>query len=135
MKYLLFILLSFSLHAQERDLGRECLALVGYSEARGESFAGEVEVERVVLNRLIDPRHLWGDSICEVVQHYGQFEGVDLMPMPRDHLEPQAWAIALDAADKAISTVDTSECAGAEYFSQFKPPHSLCHLGKHWFSK
>ncbi|KAA5805478.1 cell wall hydrolase [Alkalicaulis satelles] len=49
---------------------RQCLAEAVFYEARGESFAGQLAVAEVVLNRV---RHrAWPDTICGVV-----FEGAD----------------------------------------------------------
>ncbi|TVX96438.1 cell wall hydrolase [Paenibacillus cremeus] len=53
----------------------EQLARIIYSEARGESFEGQVAVGAVVLNRVQSP--LFPDSITEVIFQKGQFSAVD----------------------------------------------------------
>ena len=43
-----------------------CMALNGYHEARGETTAGELAVNNVVMNRVNDPRYK--DDVCGVVK-------------------------------------------------------------------
>jgi len=43
-----------------------CLALNGYHEARGEPTAGELAVNHVVMNRVVDARY--EDTVCGVVK-------------------------------------------------------------------
>ena len=48
-----------------------CLALNIYFEARDQSFAGQLAVAQVTLNRVESPRY--PDSVCEVVKDRDQF--------------------------------------------------------------
>lgn len=132
---LIGILINNSARADELDYGRTCLAAVGYTEARSEPYAGVVEAERVVIFRLLVEDHRFGNTICEVAEQLGQFEGMTTLRPPWIIRESEAWEIAMQAANAVISTKDTSDCAGALHFSQVKPAHPLCHIGKHWFSK
>lgn len=70
------LLLSFSLGSFEvpklpdkKEL--ECLATNVYREARSESFAGQVAVAKVTLNRVADKRY--PKTICKVVYQPHQF--------------------------------------------------------------
>jgi len=126
-------LLARCAHGAERDYGRTCLALVGYSEARSDGLLAMVAVERVVLNRLAS--HRWGESICDVAMAPGQFEGVDRWPYPRIPREADAWAAANLAAALVLAGVDLPpSCGHPVYFSQVKPPQPLCKIMSHWFS-
>ena len=53
----------------------EQMARIIYSEARGETFVGQVAIGAVVLNRVQSP--LFPDSITEVIFQKGQFSAVD----------------------------------------------------------
>ncbi|GIP37716.1 spore cortex-lytic enzyme [Paenibacillus sp. J31TS4] len=53
----------------------EQLARIIYSEARGETFTGQVAVGAIVLNRV--QSNLFPDSISEVIFQPGQFSAVD----------------------------------------------------------
>lgn len=63
-----FIIFSFSASAEEYTFDEEmtCLADNMYWEARNQSFAGQVAVGNVTINRVNDDRY--PDSICEVVK-------------------------------------------------------------------
>lgn len=68
----------------------EQLARIIYSEARGETFEGQVAVGAVVLNRVQSP--LFPDSISEVIFQKGQFSAVN---------DGQYWLTPNQAAYKA----------------------------------
>ncbi len=57
--------------SREFDKAVTCLATNVYHEARGEPFEGQIEVARVVMNRVADNR--WPDSVCGVVWQPYQF--------------------------------------------------------------
>ena len=56
---------TLSIYREHTSLDFECLALNIYHEARNESFAGQVAVADVTLNRVYDTRY--PNTICEVV--------------------------------------------------------------------
>lgn len=133
LAFLVLVCITVIARAEETDYGRTCLALVGYSEARGEGLAGMLATEQVVINRLLSRR--WGDSICEVAFGNGQFLGVANWPPPRIPREQEAWGQAQFAADLIIENVDAMPegCGDALYFTEHKPKVYLCKIGKLYF--
>jgi len=124
----------------EIDHGRECLALVGFAEARNQSDAGMAAVMRVVLNRATDPLHRWPQTICSVVQQPGQFIGVENWDYPRAPKvsDYPAWIRAHEIADAVIAgtALIPDDCAKATHFDKGKNAHglqSVCKLAAHTF--
>jgi N-acetylmuramoyl-L-alanine amidase len=91
--------------ASSEDL--DCLARTVYSEARGESFQGQVAVAAVVLNRLESGQY--GNSVREVVFQRGAFTAV---ADGQYYMKPDAEAY--DAARAALSGIDPTN--GALYY-------------------
>lgn len=127
----------------ERDFGVECLALVGFTEARSESDICLVETMHVVLVRVTDPNNRWPKTICDAVMEPHQFSGVEKLPYPRRPwlIEPNApkqWQRALDMADKVIASTAPRDpaCLGATHFDQGggEGKKVLCRCGAHVFS-
>lgn len=124
----------------ERDFGRTCLALVGFSEARDQGDDGLAAVMQVVVNRATDPAARWPRTLCDVALQPGQFLGVDSWPTPRhpERIDRAAWLRALDMADSVIANQapvpDT--CRRATSFDQ-SPRNTLpafaCRVGAHTF--
>lgn len=122
----------------EQSYGRECLALVGYAEARDQGETGMAAVMQVVLNRTHDKR--FPDSICEVVQQKNQFLALEKWRYPRhpDPIDLAAWEKAHIIADNMIANVKPAlgKCESAIYFDQGNKSLSvtpLCKLGVHYF--
>ena len=124
----------------ERDYGRTCLALVGFSEARDQSDAGLAAAMQVVINRAIDPAARWPRTLCDVALQPGQFEGLAHWPTPRhpERIDADAWQRALDMADQVIAGTAPipADCVTATGFDQTPPNHTraaLCRIGAHTF--
>src|SRR5690348_1277725 len=122
------------------DYGTTCLALVGYSEARGEGDAGMAAVMATVLARIESSRRL--RTVCEVVEERGQYLGVERWPYPRhpEHDEPRAWSRSLAIAEQLLGgdlSLVPAECRGAEYFdrggSEVPGLVPACRFGRHTF--
>jgi len=90
--------------AKPKQSTLEQLAHIIYSEARGESFEGQIAVGSVVMNRLNSSA--FPDSISEVIFQPGQFTAVD---------DGQYWLTpnksAYDAAQEALKGTDTTKGA------------------------
>lgn len=56
-----------------------CMALVIFSEARGESMAGKQAVAEVVATRSIE----WNKDVCSVIYQKGQFTGIRNVKKPQ----------------------------------------------------
>lgn len=123
----------------ERDYGRTCLALVGFSEARNQGDVGMAAVMQVVINRATDPRARWPRALCDVAMQPGQFVGVDTWPTPRhpERIDAQAWARALNVADRVIAgtALVPADCMSATSFDQDAAARAgvVCRLGAHTF--
>jgi N-acetylmuramoyl-L-alanine amidase len=112
----------------------EQMARVIYSEARGESFQGQVAVGAVVLNRVQSER--FPDSITEVIFQPGQFSSVD---DGQYHLSPDTSAYR--AASKALNGTDPTN--GALFYynpdiatsSWSKERTATTTIGNHVFTK
>lgn len=88
-----------------KNTALEQMARIIYSEARGETFEGQVAVGAVILNRVQSP--LFPDSITEVIFQKGQFSAVDdgqywLTPNQTAY---QAARAALNGWDPALGTL------------------------------
>jgi spore germination cell wall hydrolase CwlJ-like protein len=124
----------------ERDYGRTCLALVGFSEARDQNDEGLAAVMQVVVNRATDHSRRWPSTLCGAALEPGQFLGVDNWPMPRhpERIDASAWARALDMADRVIAREAPvpASCAVATGFDQnhaVTQPDIVCRVGAHTF--
>ncbi len=122
--------------SREQDYGVSCLALVGFTESRGESEAGEATVQLTVLNRIRDRR--WTETICSVAQS-PEYHGVRDMPYPRAPwlIDADAWArskrIAVALLDRDLSLVPPA-CRGATSFSTSDRAGMVCRVGSHTFT-
>lgn len=112
----------------ERDL--HCVALAVYHEARGESFAGQLAVAHVVLNRAASGR-FGSTKPCAVVAQRLQFAALrqcaalrafgardgreEGCPLIRDR---QAWNRSRTVARVALEDRDSDPTMGATYFDQ-----------------
>ena len=107
-----------------------CIALGVWSEARGESVAGQLAVANVVLQR--------GRDACSVIQEPGQFDGVARMPYPREpwKSDPEGWGYALGVAHSAMRG-NNGPCPSASHFHSGPPPYwatgKACVVGLHSF--
>lgn len=82
----------------------EQMARIIYSEARGESFQGQVAVGAIILNRV--QSNLFPDSIPEVIFQHGQFSSI---PDGQYWLQPNQ--SAYDAARAALNGSDPTNGA------------------------
>jgi spore germination cell wall hydrolase CwlJ-like protein len=124
----------------ERDYGRTCLALVGFSEARDQDDAGMSATMQVVVNRAADPAGRWPRTLCDVVLQPHQFIGVDRWPIPRhpERIDAANWQRALELADQVIAGIAPVPfaCLTAIGFDQTAPRDGagvVCRLGAHTF--
>ena len=120
-------------------LGRTCVALAVFSEARGEPIMGQVAIAEVVKARAESADY--PDDLCQVVQQSGQFHGVRDWPRgvhPAD-IDAPAWELALQITDRVLLGHVQTECAGATHFYAGKEPSwargmtSACGIGAHAF--
>lgn len=97
-----------------------CLALAVYFEARSEPLDGQFAVAEVVLNRVADPT--FPDSVCAVVKQPHQFSFYsDGKPdVPRN---PEAWALAQDIAESALSGERWLGLEATFYHATYVSPH------------
>ena len=120
---------------------RDCAALVVFSEARSESFLGQALVAQVLVNRARDS----GEGLCEEMERYKQFHGVENWPFPRRpwDIDEVSWEQSKEAANAAVDDAYVSspnECKKARYFHTVDvvPPYAagmkeLCRVGRHVF--
>lgn len=115
---------------------RELLARAVYAEARGESFAGQVAVAAVILNRRDDPYGRWPRSVAGIIYEPGAFSSVDDGQID---LPPNAEAYrAVDAAQNGWDPT-----GGAVYY--WNPARTtnswiwsrpvVTVIGQHWFAR
>lgn len=138
------LLLTFALSAAGHDdtVGaRDCLALVVFSEARGESYLGQAAVAQVVINRA----RAFDLDVCGAATAPGAFHGVERWPYPREpwKVDSDAWEQAREVADAVLVgdfVVSPPSCASALYFyARGTDPGSLsrfpvvCEVGEHVF--
>lgn len=83
-------------HYKYTDNELNILANVIYGEARGESYAGQVAVGNVVMNRVLNRSNTWGNTISAVVTQ-GQFHGY--IPGRDTPRSSTAWRAARDVLD------------------------------------
>lgn len=122
----------------DRVGARDCLALVVFSEARGESFLGQALVAQVVINRA--RRNDTG--VCDIAMAPGQFHGLRDWPYPRRpaEIDAEAWRTAREVADAVIEgdyVPAPKTCAEAAFFSSGDAPAvglvEVCRVGGHVF--
>lgn len=103
------------------NLGRLCLALIVFAEARSESELGQAAVARVVINRSLQSDLRQG--FCEVIQSPSQFESMARWEPPRRpwEIDQVAWEKALEISDKVLADqVDLGPCIDADHFHTTK---------------
>jgi Cell wall hydrolyses involved in spore germination len=77
-----------------------CLALVVYTEARGEPLDGQLLVAEVVLNRV--QMEQYPDDVCTVAFQQHQFSGLKDTPDLETILVDPAWQTSVEVAVKAL---------------------------------
>lgn len=100
--------------AEPDDAQHECLAVAVYSEAKGESLAGQLSVAEVVLNRAGSGR--FPASVCGVVKQPSQFSfvrGGRFPPIPR---ASAAWRKAVAIAHIAREELAEGAAPRALFF-------------------
>jgi spore germination cell wall hydrolase CwlJ-like protein len=93
-----------------------CLAVVIYTEARGETLDGQTLVAEVVLNRVQSSRY--PDDICSVAYQDHQFTGVK---HGVDVYDPAFW-LALELADRVMQG-DTLGTDATHYHADHTTPY------------
>lgn len=77
-----------------------CLALVVYTEARGEPLDGQLLVAEVVLNRV--QMESYPDKVCDVAFDHKQFSGLS-KPLDLETIfDDPAWDTSVEVAYKAL---------------------------------
>lgn len=108
-----------------------CLALVVYTEARGEPLDGQLLVAEVVLNRV--QSEAYPDTVCSVAFEPHQFSGLNVAPDLEAVFVDPAWQTSVDIAVEALQ--DASFGSGATHFhNNKKTPHwarKMTLLGKY----
>lgn len=81
----------------------DCLAMVVYNEARGESFKGKIAVAEVTLNRIASSDY--PDSVCRVVSQPNQYTGFHRIKKPPASRpkDVAAWNKSKQAAIRALT--------------------------------
>lgn len=110
-----------------------CLAMAGYTEARGEPEAGEAAAMRVVLNRAASGR--WPDHPCGVVLQPRQFHGLEA---PVNAIEAEAASRSLRIATALLSgaRIAPPACQSATHFQRARVwpgMQPVCRIGRHTF--
>jgi spore germination cell wall hydrolase CwlJ-like protein len=77
-----------------------CLALVVYTEARGEPLDGQLLVAEVVLNRV--QMEQYPDDVCTVAFQQHQFSGLKDTPDLEGILVDPAWQTSIEVAVEAL---------------------------------
>jgi spore germination cell wall hydrolase CwlJ-like protein len=78
-----------------------CLALVVYTEARGEPLDGQLLVAEVVLNRV--QMEQYPDDVCTVAFQQHQFSGLKDTPDLETILVDPAWQTSIEVAVEALA--------------------------------
>ena len=108
-----------------------CLALVVYTEARGEPLDGQLLVAEVVLNRV--QMEQYPDDVCTVAFQQHQFSGLKDTPDLETILVDPAWQTSIDVAVEALQ--GPSLGSGATHYHTTKvTPHwskKLTRVGKY----
>lgn len=121
-----------SVLATSEPSARDCLALVIYTEARGEPILGQLLVAKVVINRSVDS----STGICDIATQPQQFHGVRDIVVPF-RASKREWDISRAIADFAIDYLWNvhTYCGRPTYFSAGPASSSaLCTVGGHNFS-
>jgi len=115
-----------------------CLALVVYTEARGEPLDGQLLVAEVVLNRV--QMESYPDTVCDVAFEPHQFSGLNTTPDLEAVFVDPAWQTSINVAIEALE--DTTLGSGATHFhNNKKTPYwarkmtLLGKYGRHTFYK
>lgn len=102
-----------------------CLALVVYTEARGEPLDGQLLVAEVVINRVQSERY--PDTVCAVAFEQHQFSGLNVTPDLEEVFVDPAWQTSVDIAIETLAQrsehtalQDTSFGSGATHFHNTK---------------
>lgn len=77
-----------------------CLALVVYTEARGEPLDGQLLVAEVVINRV--QMEQYPDDVCTVAFQQHQFSGLKDTPDLETIFVDPAWQTSVDVAVEAL---------------------------------
>lgn len=112
----------------------DCVAAAIYTEGRSTSFAEQVAIGEVVMQRGNDP--------CETISKPNQFHGIRdaKKPMSPWNEDPHAWNVALLAAVTAMEGFAKSPCFGSDHFWSGETPSwasnfDVCELGHHTFGR
>lgn len=114
---------------------RDCIALVIYSEARGELLLGQILAAKTLINRAVKNQN----GLCEEATRSRQFHGVEKYMWPNKFSpDPQEWAWARKVADFTVEHLWNvhSYCGQPLYFNAgqiLKQYKHLCTVGKHHF--
>ena len=102
-----------------------CLALVIYTEARGEPIDGQLLVAEVVLNRVQMERY--PDNVCEVAFDHKQFSGLNKTPDLQGVFNDPAWEVSVGVAEESLEGATLS--VGATHFhATGKTPYWASHM-------
>lgn len=121
---------------QAAEQERQCLALVGFAEARSDGDAAMSAVMQVAINRANDPAARWPRNVCAVVMQPAQFLAIrSVRPSAQEYA---TWRRALDLADmtRAGSAQVPGACVNATSFHQAASVPGLvpvCRLASHTF--
>lgn len=122
------------------NVGRDCIALAVFTEARGEPEAGQRAVVEVIRARMESAR--WGSDPCEVVAELDQFHGYRDWPRPRHprDVDAAAWERSLQVTDDVMLYGASSGCGPADHFWRGRWPEwasdyrAACLIGNHQFA-
>jgi spore germination cell wall hydrolase CwlJ-like protein len=108
-----------------------CLALVVYTEARGEPLDGQLLVAEVVLNRVQSEKY--PDDVCTVAFQQHQFSGLKDTPDLETILVDPAWQTSIDVAVEALQGPTLGSGATHYHTTKFTPYWSkkLTRVGKY----
>ena len=111
-----------------------CLALVGYHEAKGESDRGMIAVMQVTMNRVKSEK--FANTICGVVYQKSQYSWVKHNPKVK---EKEQYERAKRLAQEAVEGKHKDWSRGALYFNSLhkQPKGTMCtvRIGNHSFYK
>ena len=96
-----------------------CLALVVYTEARGEPLDGQLLVAEVVINRV--QMEQYPDDLCTVAFQPHQFTGLNNTPSLETIFLDPAWDTSVEVAYKAIEG-DTLGLGASHYHNTTVTP-------------
>jgi spore germination cell wall hydrolase CwlJ-like protein len=108
-----------------------CLALVVYTEARGEPLDGQLLVAEVVLNRV--QMEQYPDDVCTVAFQQHQFSGLKDTPDLETIFVDPAWETSIDIAVEALQGPTLGSGATHYHTTKFTPYWSkkLTRVGKY----